>query len=309
MSQIHVDPDDILKFVKKLNKFRKQLSHILEQLDYDFNKLSYFWKDKEYDKFIQVYTKTIKYLYYFLEILEQQKKRLIEKAEILKSEHMIFESKSLNHINNIGIDNFTPTINSNTKTKQQLDAIYTKAEGAKVEIDELADRIAKKTDGRVAKAPLKSRDRALEKAIQDYGGDATKVKDIARNTIVVEQNQYEYAISLLRNKGAKIKTHNAKTHPMGYSGTNAVIKTQNGIPAEIQVNTPEMIYAKEKPEIAKCIIGEKKYVELCTKIGIPGGRGHALYEVYRRLHVDDPQAAKIAAESCEYYNNIRHKIN
>jgi len=195
-----------------------------------------------------------------------------------------------------------------SKTKQQLDDMYIMAENAKDQIDALADKIANETGGRVAKAPLKNRERALEKAIQDYGGDATKVKDIARNTIVVEQDQFKNATSLIRNQGAKIKTHDAASNPLGYSGSNAVIMTQAGIPAEIQINTPEMIYAKESPEIAKVILGDEKYADLTSKLGLPGGRGHSLYEDYRSLPDGDSRASKIAAESCEYYNSIREKI-
>jgi hypothetical protein len=50
-------------------------------------------------------------------------------------------------------------------TELQLDEMYRKAPAAKREIDALAGEIAQQTGGRVAKAPLEGRDRALEKAI------------------------------------------------------------------------------------------------------------------------------------------------
>jgi hypothetical protein len=137
---------------------------------------------------------------------------------------------------------------SKSQTELQLDEMYAKAPKAKEEIDALADSIAKKTGGRVAKAPLKGRERAMEKAMKDYAGDASRIQDLARNTIIAEdQNQYGKTVELLKQQGAKIKTHSADTHPLGYSGTNAFIKTEAGISAEIQVNTPEMIYAKRNP--------------------------------------------------------------
>jgi len=92
---------------------------------------------------------------------------------------------------------------------------------------------------------------------------------------------------------------------MGYSGTNAVVKTKTGLPAEIQVNTPEMIYAKESSANARAILGEEKYSELAAKTGVPGGRGHQLYEEYRSLSAGDPRAADLARESRAYYDHIR----
>ncbi len=190
-------------------------------------------------------------------------------------------------------------------TESQLDAMYAKAPAAKGEIDALAARIATETGGKVAKAPLKGRERALEKAINDYGGDATRIKDIARNTIVVEADQYDKAIALLKGQGAKVKNIAPSSNPMGYSGANAIIGTKVGVPAEIQVNTPEMIYAKESPAAAKAILGEEKYAELASRTGVPGGRGHQLYEEYRSLPDGDPRAVELEAQSQAYYDHVR----
>jgi hypothetical protein len=183
--------------------------------------------------------------------------------------------------------------------------MYAKAPAAKAEIDALADSIAKETSGRVAKVPLKQRDRALEKAIKDYRDDASKVKDIARNTIVVDWNQYDKAVTLLKEQGGKVKTIDGTSDLMGYSGTNAVIKTKAGLPAEIQVNTPEMIYAKESPANGRAILGEKKYAELAAKTGVPGGRGYQLYEEWRALPPGDPRRDQLGAESRAYYDQVR----
>jgi hypothetical protein len=199
-----------------------------------------------------------------------------------------------------------PPVKSRTET--QLDEMYAKAPAAKTEVDGIAQKIADQTGGTVAKAPLKGRARALEKALNDYEGDASRINDLARNTIVVEQSQYGKAVALLEEQASKIKTIDAATDPMGYSGTNAVIKTQAGISAEIQVNTPEMIYAKESPAVAKAILGESKYAELAGETGVPGGRGHELYEAWRSLPEGDPRAASLASESRAYYDGIRQAV-
>lgn len=195
-----------------------------------------------------------------------------------------------------------------TSPQKQLAAVYAKAPAAKAEIDALSDGIAKQLGGRVAKAPLKGQERALEKVIKDYGGDASQIKDIARNTIIVGEKQYGQAVAILRDQGAKVKTITSAADPLGYSGTNVVIRTKAGIPAEIQVNTPGMIYAKESPANAVKILGEAKYAELRMKAGVEGGRGHALYEKYRKLAPGDPRAAEIAAESRAYYDYIRKTL-
>jgi hypothetical protein len=194
---------------------------------------------------------------------------------------------------------------SKSPTELQLDELYAKAPAAKAEIDALAGSIAKETGGRVAKVPLKQRDRALEKAIQEYDGDASKVKDIARNTIVVDRHQYDKAVALLKEQGAKVKNIDASSDPLGYSGTNAVIKTTAGILAEIQLNLPEMIYAKESPANGRAILGEKKYTELAAKTGVPGGRGYHLYEEWRSLPPGAPRRDQLVAESRAYYDQVR----
>jgi hypothetical protein len=200
-----------------------------------------------------------------------------------------------------------PRASAKSPTELQLDEMYAKAPAAKAEIDALADSIAKDIGARPpAKAPLKGRDRALEKAIKDYKGDASRIKDLARNTIIVEdQSQYDKALTLLKQRGADIKTHDATTHPLGYSGTNAFLKTESGLTAEIQVNTPEMIYAKEMPATVRAILGEDEYNRLAAKTGVPSGRSHQLYEEYRSLPEGDPRAADIRREGRAYHDHIR----
>ena len=113
-----------------------------------------------------------------------------------------------------------PRVPGKSPAELQLDEIYAKAPAAKAEIDALADSIAKQTGGRVAQTPLKGRNRALEKAIEyeKRGGNASDVKDIARNTIVVERSQYDKAVALLKEQGAKVKSIDSASEPMGYSG-------------------------------------------------------------------------------------------
>jgi RHS repeat-associated protein len=199
-----------------------------------------------------------------------------------------------------------------TEGRLKLPGQYKKAAVAKEEIDATADKIAGEIPGaKVAKAPLKGQKRVMEKAADDYGGDVTQVTDIARNTIVVPAGQEEKALARLRelnpdipDKGVKIVS--PSKDPLGYSGMNVKQPTKSGTIAETQINSPEMIYAKEKPADARRILGDETYDAIAAKPGMPpGGKGHKFYEDYRVLSPDDPQRDVIAAQSREYYDSVR----
>jgi hypothetical protein len=189
-----------------------------------------------------------------------------------------------------------------------LEEMYAQGPAAKAEIDALAESIAKQVGGTVAKAPLKQQSQAMAKIKRDYGGDATRLQDLARNTIVVEKEQYSRAVQLLKDAGAKVKVIEADSNPLGYSGTNSVLRTKAGIPGEIQVNTPEMIYAKESKAVAEAILGKERYAEIASKTGEPGGVGHTLYEEFRVMSKGDPKGPKLATESKAYYDRIRGSL-
>jgi RHS repeat-associated protein len=186
-----------------------------------------------------------------------------------------------------------------------FDEVYSKAPAAKAEIDGMADDIASDYDGDVAEAPIKSQERALEKIMNDYEGDPTQIKDLARNTIIVQSDQIDSVANELASRGATVKVIDGATNELGYSGVNATVNTDAGIPAEIQVNSPEMVYAKEPESIARQQLGDDVYDQIAAKTGIPGGQGHALYEQYRVLDPDSPEAQTIADQSKSYYNSIR----
>lgn len=199
-----------------------------------------------------------------------------------------------------------------TATPEQakaLDVLYERAGGAKTEIDAAADQIANKLGGKVAKAPLKGRARALEKANNDYDGDVTRLKDVARNTVVVKAGKEGEALAMLRELNPNISDKNVKVidaaqDPLGYSGTNVSVPTSHG-PAEVQINSPEMIYAKESPANARNILGNETYDALANTHGMPpGGEGHAYYEQYRSSS-DPALKAKVAEESRAYYDQVR----
>jgi hypothetical protein len=187
--------------------------------------------------------------------------------------------------------------------------VYAKAPAAKLEIDSMADEIAKMYGGQVAKAPIKSQERAIHKIMNDYGGDATKIKDLARNTIVVSPEKMDAVVAELAKRGANVKVINGATDPLGYSGVNSTIKTQAGIFGEVQVNTPAMIYAKESESMARVLLGDDLYASIAARSGIPGGQGHKFYEQWRILPDTDPGRSAIELQSKAYYDSIRKAIH
>jgi hypothetical protein len=189
--------------------------------------------------------------------------------------------------------------------KKDLKIHYKRAAAAKVEIDSFAKSIAKDYNGNVLTAPLKGKVRALQKIINEYSGDVRAIGDLARNTIVVDARKVANVAEFLKQKGVKVYVFDPKKDPFGYSGVNAVIETKNGILAEIQVNSPEMIFAKEPRPIAEMLLGQKVYDELVQKHGDIGGKGHVFYEKGRSLRRGSKRWLKITAESRRYYNGIR----
>ncbi len=192
---------------------------------------------------------------------------------------------------------------------EEFNKIYEKAPQAKIEIDDLAHKIVNSLQGSVVKeASIKSKKRAMEKIINDYSGDPSKIKDLARNTIIVSDDKIGDVIKKLIENRARVKRVDGDVDPLGYSGVNSKIKTKSGIWGEIQVNTPEMIYAKESEEVARRLLGDEQYDKIAKKTGIKGGLGHKFYEEWRVLNPKSTEAQEIAKKSKKYYENIR-KMN
>jgi hypothetical protein len=206
----------------------------------------------------------------------------------------------------------------------QYDEMVPKYEQAKVEVDKLADNVAKNfEDSIVAKAPIKGKKRTIEKTMTDLGGDISLIGDGARNTVVVKDPaEVGKVVDMLSKDPNLVKGHvvNSAQDPLGYSGGNVKLKMGNGVNAEIQANTPEMIFAKEAAKDAKSVLGEKLYNQLektAQENGLQGGKGHQLYEKVRTIlskkDVGENLTAEelnlletTAKESKDYYDSFRN---
>jgi hypothetical protein len=197
-------------------------------------------------------------------------------------------------------------------TEKDLDDMLAKAPLAKNEIDTLGRAIAAKIPGAsLVSAPIKSRSRALEKIRKDYDGDASRIGDLARNTIVVPQGKEEDALKALLAARPDLTEKDyfvvkADADPLGYSGVNVKLNTRAGIKGEMQINSPEMIVAKHEYGDALAALGEAKVKAIMSRPGTPDpSQGHHYYEQWRSLPPGHPDAALLEERSKRYYAAFR----
>ncbi len=207
-------------------------------------------------------------------------------------------------------DNYgTGTVMNLSLDLPKMPEVVTKTRAWAPEFDARSQSIAKALGVIVTPVNLKSDKRIMEKARMDYGGDVTQVKDMVRNTFIsVTNEKYDQVVAKIKTEFNvdKLKQQLADRDPMGYSGTLMQIK-ENGIFAEVQVNTAQMIYGKETE--AKAILGEELFEMIKKKSGMQHGLGHRFYEEARVL---DPAKSenlvklkRLEDESRAYYAKLR----
>jgi len=91
----------------------------------------------------------------------------------------------------------------------------------------------------------------------------------------------------------------------GYSGYVAFVRTSNGWPGEIQINIGTIIYAKEKEQVARSVLGEAEFNRIKMLYGLDCGWGHGFYEFSRKPGSDAVLAKKAMEASKDYYAYFR----
>jgi hypothetical protein len=194
-----------------------------------------------------------------------------------------------------------------------VDSFVSKSAENKPIIDTIAKTVADKYGVTFVEAPLKTSERINAKVIRDYGGDYeninTLIKDGARNTILSTSEQLDNKIisELLKtNKGATHKIQSPENFN-GYKGNIVRVPMKNGLLAEIQVHTPEMLVAKFDPEVALKILGKEKFDAIVKKSGVTAGLGHKLYELEQKAIIEGnlKDLNKYAKMQQDYYLNFR----
>lgn len=189
--------------------------------------------------------------------------------------------------------------------ESSISEIVKRASSVGDEVQSTAERIAIKNGGYVTPINFKSTTSITRKVITE-GITPYDIKDAVRTTIIVPKSRIEDVLEELHKTEGFLHLKRQKPESfMGYSGNIVNIRTTNGLTAEIQVNTERMIYAKERPEDAKRILGKKRWEEIHNETGMEGGLGHKYYEQWRILDKSSNEALKIVEKSIEYYSHFR----
>ena len=208
------------------------------------------------------------------------------------------------------IQNNLQFVDSNTIKERSILELMEKAKSAETSVSSLSNSIAEKFGGYSTPVNFKSYDSIKRKANSDYNGNVNKIQDSIRTTIILDEKNIEKCLENIQKNTnfIRIKVQTPDKY-MGYSATITNIKTNHGVIGEIQVNTAKMIYAKEKPNVAKSVLGEDVWNKIKKETGMQGGLGHKFYEEFRILDKNIPEQAKkmieIEKRSREYYKHFR----
>lgn len=175
-------------------------------------------------------------------------------------------------------------------------------------IQEQAETIAKKYGGVVTPTNYKGFSSMYRKLNSEKDMLVSDIKDSVRNTIIVEKGNVDKVVSELQSLPAFSRyKQQAPEDFCGYSGNIINLKMPNGIQAEIQVNTPKMIYAKETEANARMILGDKVWEQIAKETGMQGGLGHKYYEEIRILDEvkDRAKISELTKLSKSYYAHFR----
>jgi len=145
------------------------------------------------------------------------------------------------------------------------------------------------------------------------GGNVRELNDVARNTVVLsDAKDLKKATSMLESSGkVRSRTIYDGKGPLGYRGVNYKVITKQGYQAEIQFNTPEMIWAKEKEKDSRAILGDKLWGSVNNKVNPKGtlnsGEGHVYYEKWRDKDTSRIVKTNIEKKSKDYYKLVEKR--
>ena len=186
--------------------------------------------------------------------------------------------------------------------------LMTKARTVGNQIQSQAEEIAKKYGGTVTPINYKGFSSIYRKLRSEENMRVSDIKDAVRNTIVVEKDKINNVVNEL-SKLDSFSRYKEQTPDKycGYSGHIINLKMPNGIQAEIQVNTPKMIYAKETETNSRKILGDNVLEQIAKETGLQGGLGHKYYEEIRILDEkkDKTKIVELTKLSKSYYAHFR----
>ena len=181
------------------------------------------------------------------------------------------------------------------KQKEFTD-VYEKAAANKEFFDSTNAEIAKELGGEAAVVPLKGSTRAVEKVINEYDGDVSKLKDLLRTTISIKSlKDTNKAIDAIKAKyGEPVKLKNTldpsadSVGGSGYRDVNMVFQVK-GSYVEVQLNMKPMLEVKYGE-------GHAVYEEVRTIVGKAAGEKRPMTKT------EVNQVAKLNARSKQLYS-------
>jgi hypothetical protein len=182
------------------------------------------------------------------------------------------------------------------QTSQDLDQLLRDAAGAKPELDKLTREVAAEVGGEPLIPGLKTRERALEKVKGEYGGDPSRLTDLARSTVVFKRvKEVRAAIDAVKARAkniVRLKDRFTNPTPSGYRDVNITFRASNGHVVEIQLHLEGIEKAKSGP-------GHKLYEEVQKIERAAAAQGRDV----EHLTADEVrQIAKLNAEEKKLYD-------
>jgi hypothetical protein len=188
-------------------------------------------------------------------------------------------------------------------------------------VEEVTKIAAQITNAKVIQPPdVKSFKRAEQKVNGQYGGAWPRIKDLNRCTLVVAkesdlENAWRRVCDHFRlvRRNSRLQFLSEKAHrindplnPCGYSGSTVFVRTagSNDMKAEIQINYPPMMFAKQTKEFVDTF-GQGEAGKMRMRYApVPGGLGHQMYEEWQKQE-QTPIGIAHAQASMKYYNYFR----
>ena len=150
--------------------------------------------------------------------------------------------------------------NSLRQTTDDLDELYQQAARVQPDLSLVTQKVANRLGGEaLIPETLKARERAMEKIAADYAGDASRITDLARSSVIFEtESQVLQALEILQDDMNVIRIKNRFQNPVnGYRDVLLNILMPNGHIVEMQLHLRSILEIKYK-------FGDKLYQEIRT---------------------------------------------
>jgi hypothetical protein len=192
-----------------------------------------------------------------------------------------------------------------------LRLLYGQAVALKPGFDDVITAVAKAVGGKPMHGPIKTSDRAVAKIAADYDGDATRISDLLRATVLVDDHDsLQSALTGVLGKyplaGKSRNKYAPDSVPWADGYRDVLLKVSvNGHVAEVQVNTPKMLAAKERmhaeyarrSEIERAAKGRERTAEEVAEIDALNAKMKREYDAAYLADVEATSARKSASET------------